>query len=73
MIARTVVEPEESAAEKIYATLRECREQADPKKQKGVKMQGYLVSTINSSDRLKLLGLIKNGTDLKIHLLYCSK
>ena len=44
MIARTVVEPEESAAEKIYATLRECREQADPKKQKGVKMQGYLVS-----------------------------
>ena len=28
-------EPEESAAEKIYATLRECREQADPKKQKG--------------------------------------
>jgi hypothetical protein len=43
MIARTVVEPEESAAEKIYATLRECREQADPKKQKGVKMQGYLV------------------------------
>jgi len=36
-------EPEESAAEKIYATLRECREQADPKKQKGVKMQGYLL------------------------------
>ncbi len=33
-------EPEESAAEKIYATLRECREQADPKRQKGVKMQG---------------------------------
>lgn len=27
MIARTVIEPEESAAEKIYATLRECREQ----------------------------------------------
>lgn len=36
-------EPEESAAEKIYATLRECREQADPKKQKGVRMQGYLL------------------------------
>ena len=36
-------EPEESAAEKIYATLRECREQADPKRQKGVKMQGYLL------------------------------
>ena len=27
-------EPEESAADKIYASLRECREQADPKKQK---------------------------------------
>ena len=38
-----VEEPEESAAEKIYATLRECREQADPKRQKGVKMQGYLL------------------------------
>ena len=36
-------EPEESAAEKIYATLRECREQADPKRQKGVKMQGFLL------------------------------
>lgn len=36
-------EPEQSAAEKIYATLRECREQADPKKQKGVKMQGFLL------------------------------
>ena len=30
-------EPEESAAEKIYASLRECREMNDPKRAKGVK------------------------------------
>ncbi|KAF6210918.1 hypothetical protein GE061_014030 [Apolygus lucorum] len=29
-------------AEKIYATLRECREQVGLKKMKGIKMQGYL-------------------------------
>ena len=42
-------EPEESAAEKIYASLRECREQADPKKQKGVKMQVWIdcIPTLN--------------------------
>ena len=44
MLPTRIEEPEESAAEKIYATLRECREQADPKKQKGVLMQVYLYS-----------------------------
>ena len=31
-----------SCAEKIYATLRECREQTGVKKSRGVRMQGYL-------------------------------
>lgn len=48
-------EPEESAAEKIYATLRECREQADPKKQKGVQMQGYLLKKKEKLGRWKQL------------------
>jgi Ras GTPase-activating protein 1 len=46
-------EPEESAAEKIYASLRECREQADPKKQKGVKMQGFLTKKKEKTERWK--------------------
>ena len=31
-----------SCAEKIYATLRECREQKGVKQSRGVRMQGYL-------------------------------
>ncbi len=46
MLPTRIEEPEESAAEKIYATLRECREQADPKKQKGVLMQVWSISQI---------------------------
>ena len=46
-------EPEESAAEKIYASLRECREQADPKKQKGVKMQGFLNKKKDQKEKWK--------------------
>ena len=45
-------EPEESAAEKIYASLRECREQANPQKAKGVKMQGFLQKKKEKLDRL---------------------
>ncbi|KOB73790.1 Ras GTPase-activating protein 1, partial [Operophtera brumata] len=41
-----VIEPQQSttgaAAEKIYATLRECRDQIGLKKTKGIKHQGYL-------------------------------
>ena len=44
-------EPEESAAEKIYASLRECREQANPQKAKGVKMQGFLQKKKEKLDR----------------------
>jgi len=46
-------EPEESAAEKIYASLRECREQANPQKAKGVKMQGFLQKKKEKLDRWK--------------------
>ena len=48
--------PEESAADKIYASLRECREQADPKRQKGVKMQGFL-NKKKGSRKIFLCGL----------------
>ncbi|CAB4068451.1 RASA1 [Lepeophtheirus salmonis] len=50
-------EPEESAAEKIYATLRECREQADPKKQKGDGTDSHLYFYENPK-RTKPKGLI---------------
>jgi len=46
-------EPEESAAEKIYASLRECREQQNPQKAKGVKMQGFLQKKKEKLDRWK--------------------
>merc|ERR1711893_270867 len=56
-------EPEESAAEKIYASLRECREQADPKKQKGVKMQGYLFKKKERRWKQQYFVLKQDGAD----------
>ncbi len=62
-------EPEESAAEKIYATLRECREQADPKRQKGVKMQGYLLKKKEKIGKWKqqFFLLKQDGTDSHLY------
>ncbi|TRY67220.1 hypothetical protein TCAL_09809 [Tigriopus californicus] len=62
-------EPEESAAERIYATLRECREQADPKKQKGVKMQGYLLKKKEKAGKWKQLFFLlkQDGTDSHLY------
>ncbi|XP_040572741.1 ras GTPase-activating protein 1 isoform X2 [Lepeophtheirus salmonis] len=62
-------EPEESAAEKIYATLRECREQADPKKQKGVKMQGYLLKKKEKIGKWKQQYIVvkQDGTDSHLY------
>ena len=62
-------EPEESAAEKIYATLRECREQADPKRQKGVKMQGYLLKKKEKIGKWKQLFFLlkQDGSDSHLY------
>lgn len=38
----TITTPAERGAEKIYATLRECRDQAGLKKARGIRQQGYL-------------------------------
>ena len=63
-------EPEESAAEKIYATLRECREQADPKKQKGVQMQGYLLKKKEKLGRWKQLYFVLKQEGGDSHLYF---
>ena len=58
-----------SAADKIYATLRECREQADPKKQKGVQMQGYLLKKKEKLGRWKQLYFVlkQDGGDSHLY------
>jgi len=63
-------EPEESAAEKIYASLRECREQADPKKQKGVKMQGFLNRKKDQKEKWKsqYFVLKQEGSDTHMYI-----
>lgn len=63
-------EPEESAAEKIYASLRECREQADPKKQKGVKMQGFLNKKKDQKEKWKsqYFVLKQEGADCHMYI-----
>jgi len=63
-------EPEESAADKIYASLRECREQADPRKHKGVKMQGYLSKKKDKLARWKqqYFVLKQDGTDTHLYV-----
>ena len=60
-------EPEESAAEKIYASLREYREQADPKKQKGVKMQGYLFKKKERRWKQQYFVLKQDGADSHLY------
>ncbi|XP_023333542.1 ras GTPase-activating protein 1 [Eurytemora carolleeae] len=63
-------EPEESAAEKIYASLRECREQADPKRQKGVKMQGFLNKKKEQKEKWKsqYFVLKQEGSDCHMYI-----
>ena len=60
----------ESAADKIYATLRECREQADPKKQKGVQMQGYLLKKKEKLGRWKQLYFVLKQEGGDSHLYF---
>jgi len=57
-------------AEKIYATLRECREQSGAKKNKGIKMQGYLEKKSEKNKKWKALYfvLLVDGTDTHLYL-----
>lgn len=59
-----------AAAEKIYATLRECRDQNMLKKIKGIKQQGYLYKKSDKTNKFKQLyfALISEGTET--HLYY---
>lgn len=61
-------EPEESAAEKIYASLRECREMNDPKRAKGVKMQGFLQKKKDKNDRWKSQYFVLKQENQDCHL-----
>lgn len=61
----------EAAAEKIYATLKESRDQAGLKKTKGIKHQGYLHrKSDKTAKKWKLLYfmLIVEGTDTHLYL-----
>nr|CAI5825287.1 unnamed protein product [Callosobruchus analis] len=60
-----------SEAEKIYATLRECRDQAGLKKMRGIKHQGYLHrKSDKAAKKWKLLYfvLLVDGTDTHLYL-----
>lgn len=60
-----------SEAEKIYATLRECRDQAGLKKSQGIKHQGYLhKKSDKATKKWKLLYfvLVVDGTDTHLYL-----
>lgn len=60
-----------SEAEKIYATLRECRDQIGLKKMRGIKHQGYLHrKSDKATKKWKLLYfvLLVDGTDTHLYL-----
>lgn len=56
------------AAEKIYATLRECRDQIGLKKIKGIKHHGYLFKKSDKTGKWKQLyfALISEGTEMHL-------
>ncbi|XP_063368030.1 ras GTPase-activating protein 1 [Cydia amplana] len=69
-----VIEPQQTttgaAAEKIYATLRECRDQIGLKKMKGIKHQGYLnKKSDKGAKKWKALYfvLLQEGTDTHLY------
>ncbi|XP_068912775.1 ras GTPase-activating protein 1 [Tenebrio molitor] len=60
-----------SEAEKIYATLRECRDQVGLKKMRGIKHQGFLHrKSDKAAKKWKLLyfALVVDGTDTHLYL-----
>lgn len=59
-----------AAAEKIYATLRECRDQIGLKKMKGIKHQGYLhkkSDKVMKKWKLLYFVLLVEGTDTHLY------
>ncbi|XP_058809845.1 ras GTPase-activating protein 1 isoform X2 [Phymastichus coffea] len=64
------VKKEIQHAEKIYATLRECREQSGVKKNKGIKMQGYLEKKSEKNKKWKVLYfvLLVDASDTHLYL-----
>lgn len=63
--------PKKSEAEKIYATLRECRDQAGLKKMRGIKHQGFLhrkSDKIAKKWKLLYFALVVDGTDTHLYL-----
>lgn len=64
------VNKEVQHAEKIYATLRECREQSGAKKNKGIKMQGYLEKKSEKNKKWKALYfvLVVDASDTHLYL-----
>ncbi|CAB3388270.1 Hypothetical predicted protein [Cloeon dipterum] len=56
-------------AEKIYATLRECREQVGLKKNKGIKMQGFLNKKSEKNKKWKSMFfvLLVEGSDTHLY------
>ncbi|KAK5650860.1 hypothetical protein RI129_001889 [Pyrocoelia pectoralis] len=59
------------AAEKIYATLRECRDQAGLKRMRGIKHQGYLhrkSDKVGKKWKLLYFVLLVDGTDTHLYL-----
>lgn len=60
-----------SEAEKIYATLRECRDQIGLKKMRGIKHQGYLhrkSDKVTKKWKLLYFVLLVDGTDTHLYL-----
>lgn len=57
--------PASAAAEKIYATLRECRDQIGLKKIKGIKQHGYLLKKSDKTQKWKQLyfALLSEGSE----------
>lgn len=57
-----------AAAEKIYATLRECRDQIGLKKIKGIKHYGYLLKKSDKTAKWKQLyfALLSEGSEMHL-------
>lgn len=67
---RIRLQKEVQHAEKIYATLRECREQQGVKKNKGIKMQGFLEKKSEKNKKWKALYfvLLVDASDTHLYL-----
>lgn len=62
------IDKEIQHAEKIYATLKECREQSGAKKTKGMKMQGYLEKKSEKNKKWKALYFVLLIEESDTHL-----